>query len=82
MSMTDEDADLDEEAVPSPTEPIPTTEPTPTGEREFVGTGLFWGLVIGILLAVAVVILAAQGTGSTTVPSSGSPAHNRFHRLR
>ena len=36
-------------------------------ERVFVGTGLFWGLIIGVVLAVGVLILAAQNTGSITV---------------
>lgn len=31
-------------------------------ERVFVGTGLVWGLIIGLLLAAVVVILAAQNT--------------------
>lgn len=31
-------------------------------ERIFVGTGLFWGFIVVLLLAVAVVILAAQNT--------------------
>jgi len=36
-------------------------------ERVFVGTGLFWGLIIGVVLATAVVILAAQNTGAATI---------------
>ena len=71
--MTDVNANLDRKAVAGSTGPIPETEPTPTiiGRREFVGTGLFWGLVVGILLAIAVVILAAQNTGSTTIAFLG-----------
>lgn len=71
--MTDENTDLDRKDVPASTGPTPETEPTPTvaGEREFVGTGLFWGLVVGVLLAVAVVILIAQNTGSTTIAFLG-----------
>ncbi|HEX2405148.1 MAG TPA: lipopolysaccharide assembly protein LapA domain-containing protein [Acidimicrobiia bacterium] len=45
-------------------------EPTARGaakERVFVGTGLFWGLIIGVVLAIGVLILAAQNTGSITV---------------
>ena len=38
-----------------------------TKERVFVGTGLFWGLIIGVVLAIGVLILAAQNTGSITV---------------
>jgi uncharacterized integral membrane protein len=40
-------------------------------ERVFVGTGLFWGLIVGVVLALAVVILAAQNTGRTTVSFLG-----------
>lgn len=71
--MTDHNADLDHEAGPTSAGPIPESESTPTvtGRREFVGTGLFWGLVVGILLAIAVVILAAQNTGSTTIAFLG-----------
>ena len=38
-----------------------------TKERVFVGTGLFWGLIIGVVLAIGVLILAAQNTASITV---------------
>ena len=38
-----------------------------TKERVFVGTGLFWGLIIGVALAIGVLILAAQNTASITV---------------
>ena len=38
-----------------------------TRERVFVGTGLFWGLIIGVVLAIGVLILAAQNTDSITV---------------
>jgi len=62
---------VDQEAVPANVLPIsgPEVKPTPTHakERVFVGTGLFWGLVVGVLLAVAVIILAAQNTTSTTI---------------
>lgn len=55
-----------EETTPMP----PDTEPPkPAGvepERHFVGTGLFWGLVVGLVLAVFVIILAAQNTQSIT----------------
>jgi uncharacterized integral membrane protein len=71
--MTDTDIGVDREAVPVP--PIPELEakPTPTVNRErvFVGTGLFWGLGVGVLLAVALVVLAAQNTGSTTIAFLG-----------
>ena len=44
-----------------------TTARGATRERVFVGTGLFWGLIIGVVLAIGVLILAAQNTGSITV---------------
>ena len=58
--MTETDVSVDQEPVPVPPIPEPETKPTPTvaKQRVFVGTGLFWGLVVGVLLAVAVVILA------------------------
>lgn len=31
-------------------------------EKEFVGTGLVWGLIVGVLLTAVVVVLAAQNT--------------------
>jgi uncharacterized integral membrane protein len=40
-------------------------------ERFFAGTGLFWGLIVGVLLATAVVILVAQNTGSISVAFLG-----------
>ena len=43
----------------------------PTRERVFVGTGLFWGLIVGIILAVGAVILAAQNTRLGTVSFLG-----------
>jgi uncharacterized integral membrane protein len=53
----------------APTMPS-TPMPAPTRvevHRVFVGTGLFWGLVIGTLLTVIVIILAAQNTQQVTV---------------
>jgi uncharacterized integral membrane protein len=35
--------------------------------RVFVGTGLFWGLIVGVILAVLVVFFAAQNTQDSTV---------------
>ena len=40
-------------------------------DRVFVGTGLCWGLIIGLILAVAVVILIAQNTGAVTISFLG-----------
>jgi uncharacterized integral membrane protein len=36
-------------------------------ERVFVGTGLFWGLIVGVMLALGVIILAAQNTDTVTI---------------
>jgi uncharacterized integral membrane protein len=41
-------------------------ETTPEG-KVFIGTGFFWGLVLGLILATLVIILAAQNTASITV---------------
>jgi uncharacterized integral membrane protein len=43
-----------------------TAEATPRG-KVFIGTGFFWGLVVGLILATLVIILAAQNTASVTV---------------
>lgn len=40
-------------------------------ERVFVGTGLFWGLIIGVVMAIGLLILIAQNTGSITVAFLG-----------
>lgn len=45
--------------------------PKPTAEGVFVGTGLFWGLVIGVVLAVAVIVLAAQNTERAAIAFLG-----------
>ena len=47
--------------------PAEKTAPNPIRERVFVGTGLFWGLIVGVVLAAAVVILAAQNTDTSTI---------------
>jgi uncharacterized integral membrane protein len=47
------------------------TAPVTAPERVFVGTGLFWGLIVGVILALAVVVLAAQNTGAVTISYLG-----------
>lgn len=47
------------------------TAPVTAEERVFVGTGLFWGLIVGVTLAVAVIILAAQNTRTATISFLG-----------
>ncbi len=44
-----------------------TTARVETKERVFVGTGLFWGLIIGLVLALGVLVLVAQNTDSIVV---------------
>jgi uncharacterized integral membrane protein len=48
-----------------------TTAPATTKERVFVGTGLFWGLIIGLVLAIGVLILVAQNTDRIVVTFMG-----------
>ena len=52
------------------TRPSPTTRAT-TKERVFVGTGLFWGLIVGVVLAIGVLVLVAQNTDSIVVTFMG-----------
>jgi uncharacterized integral membrane protein len=47
------------------------TAPAAAQQRLFVGTGLFWGLIVGVILAVAVIILAAQNTSTATISFLG-----------
>jgi uncharacterized integral membrane protein len=55
-------------AAPVAEEPAVEAEPTvPEQERVFAGTGLVWGLVVGVLLAVVILILVAQNTQNTTI---------------
>lgn len=61
------DPDRDGTVVPEESEPTPVAIP----ERVFVGTGLFWGLIVGFILALAVIILAAQNTTAVTISFLG-----------
>lgn len=82
MSERESDIERSTETGPAPEAPTPAVagseqpglSPTPKPEptkvetrRVFVGTGVFWGLVIAALLAVAVIVLAAQNTQQITV---------------
>ena len=53
--------------------PDPTPEPRTAvvKEREFLGTGLFWSLLLGILLAIAIVIFIFQNTDSVPIEYLG-----------
>ena len=53
---------------PSTTE---STETEATRERVFAGTGLYWGLIVGVILALVVIVLAAQNTGTITLSFLG-----------
>ncbi|MBU1225729.1 MAG: DUF1049 domain-containing protein [Actinobacteria bacterium] len=82
MSDRESDIESPEETGPAPEAPTPDVagseqpavsappRPEPAkmeARRVFVGTGVFWGLVIAVLLAAAVIILAAQNTQQVTV---------------
>ncbi len=43
------------------------TAPAVGPERVFAGTGLLWGLIIGLILALAMIILAAQNTDTVNI---------------
>ena len=68
MNETEEAAGSSDFEVATPSE---KTVPMAARERVFVGTGMFWGLIVGVILAVAVVILAAQNTGTSTTSFLG-----------
>jgi uncharacterized integral membrane protein len=59
--------------LPSDSEAAESSETASVAVRErvFVGTGLFWGLIFGVVLALVVIILAAQNTGTITVSFLG-----------
>ena len=59
--------DVAESAQPAmPFTPVPAPARVEV-HRVFVGTGLFWGLLLGALLTVIVIILAAQNTQQVTL---------------
>ena len=80
---TSEPHDPSRDAFEGGNRPIESTTPAggaavPTGEEEksevkpeshpqFVGTGVFWGLVIGVILSIIVIVFAAQNTQSATI---------------
>lgn len=51
----------------APEEQTTSAAETTPGGKVFIGTGFFWGLVVGLILATLVIILAAQNTASITV---------------
>jgi len=42
-------------------------QPATEHAHEFVGTGVFWGLVVGVVLAIIVIVFAAQNTQAAVV---------------
>jgi uncharacterized integral membrane protein len=50
-----------------PATPDADTKPEPEVHTQFVGTGMFWGLVVGVILAIVVIGFAAQNTQAATV---------------
>ncbi|MDH3260209.1 MAG: lipopolysaccharide assembly protein LapA domain-containing protein [Acidimicrobiia bacterium] len=46
--------------------PEPVTVPEPEQHRVFAGTGISWAFIFGVLLTVAIIVLAVQNT--ETVP--------------
>lgn len=68
-------SDYEREGRGPPTDPMAAegneTASVAVRERVFVGTGLFWGLIVGVALALVVIVLAAQNTGTITVSFLG-----------
>jgi uncharacterized integral membrane protein len=62
-----EKATVPEPAAPTPHETAEPLEAPAERRAEFVGTGMFWGLLVGIVLAIAVIGFSAQNTQSVTV---------------
>ncbi len=54
------------EKKPEPSGPV-KAEPATDRLHEFVGTGMFWGLVVGVALAIIVIVFAAQNTQEVDV---------------
>jgi uncharacterized integral membrane protein len=69
MSQANANSEVSDRTVLAPERTAAPSTPAraETKERVFVGTGLFWGLIIGVVLAIGVLILAAQNTTSITV---------------
>lgn len=52
-------------------EPAAAPGQVPQREREFVGTGPFWGLVVGLVVAVVVIVFSGQNTAQVEVEFLG-----------
>lgn len=48
-----------------PTKPVPPPPPEP--EKVYVGTGISWAIVFGVLLIVVIAVLALRNTAAVTV---------------
>ena len=55
-----------EKSKPEPVAPVKKEGPVER-HHEFVGTGMFWGLVVGVVLAIIVIVFAALNTQDATV---------------
>lgn len=60
--------------VPEATEPLadiahsePVTIPEPEQHRVFAGTGISWAFILGVILTVAIIVLAVQNTDTVPV---------------
>jgi len=52
--------------------PLPEAKPKEAEHHpQFVGTGVFWGLVVGVVLAVIVIVFASQNTQAAQVNVAG-----------
>ncbi len=48
-------------------EPEPVAVPAPEQQRVFAGTGISWAFIFGVLLTVAIIVLAVQNTDQVPV---------------
>ncbi len=53
--------------APTPEPPQPVSVPEPEQHRIFAGTGISWAFVFGVILTVAIIILAVQNTDPVPV---------------
>ncbi len=55
----------------APVEPVqkpePVATPAPEQHRVFAGTGISWAFIVGVLLTVAIIVLAVQNTDQVPV---------------
>ena len=68
-SFVPEKIEYPEETAPiEPVEkPEPVATPAPEQHRVFAGTGISWAFIVGVLLTVAIIVLAVQNTDQVPV---------------